>query len=86
MISDACSKHPQKEANGISQKEIERFGNSTNMSLYLDGPQAVKKSATAETRESKRQKAIEKLSNCTDTFKTRIDVGSRIRKQRYAIS
>jgi hypothetical protein len=53
------------------------------MSLYLDGPQAVEKSATAETRESKRLKAIEKLSGRLDIFEARIDEGSRIRKQQY---
>ncbi|KAG0277634.1 hypothetical protein BGZ96_002787 [Linnemannia gamsii] len=67
----------------ILQKEIERFGKKTNMTLYIDGPQAVEKSATAETRESKRQKAIEKLSGSLDTFETRIDEGTRIRKQHY---
>ncbi|KAF9141756.1 hypothetical protein BGX30_004171, partial [Mortierella sp. GBA39] len=82
-IRDAYSKHPQKEAHKILQKEIERYGTSTNMSLYLDGPQAVEKSATAEARESKRQKAIEKLSDSLDTFEMRINTGSRVRKRHY---
>ncbi|KAG9061324.1 hypothetical protein KI688_007302 [Linnemannia hyalina] len=53
------------------------------MSLYLDDPQAVEKSATAEARESKRQKAIEKLSDSLDTFEMRINTGSRVRKWQY---
>lgn len=65
------------------QKEVERFGKKDNITLYLDSPQSVEKSVTAETRESKRQKTIEKLSDCLDTFETRIDEGSRIRKHHY---
>ncbi|KAF9537310.1 hypothetical protein EC957_008485 [Mortierella hygrophila] len=53
------------------------------MSLYLDGPQAVEKSATAETRDSKRQKATEKLPDSLDTFEMRINTGSRVRKRHY---
>ncbi|KAF9907235.1 hypothetical protein EC991_011226 [Linnemannia zychae] len=79
-IRDAYSKHPENIANRILQKEVERFGNSLNMTLYLDGPQAEEKQNTAKTREAGRMKALDVLSTTMDTFESRMEAGLRIKK------
>ncbi|KAH7053611.1 hypothetical protein BKA57DRAFT_502069 [Linnemannia elongata] len=51
-IRNAYSKHTQDVANRILQKEVERFGNHLNMTLYINGPQPVEKASTAQVREA----------------------------------
>ncbi|KAG0301182.1 hypothetical protein BGZ97_002906, partial [Linnemannia gamsii] len=82
-IKDAYSKHPQNVANGILQKQVERFGSHLNMSLYFDGPQAVEKPNTAKTREAGRHKALDALSTSMDTFESRMEVVLRIKKHHF---
>ncbi|OAQ23058.1 hypothetical protein K457DRAFT_25436 [Linnemannia elongata AG-77] len=82
-IRNAYSKHTQDVANRILQKEVERFGNHLNMTLYIDGPQPVEKASTAQVREAARMKALDKPSTSLETFETRMVADLRIRKQHF---
>ena len=49
VIRDAYNNNSQETAHRILEKDIEKFGSALNMTLYVDGPQALEKSGTAET-------------------------------------
>ncbi|KAF9125383.1 hypothetical protein BGW39_007435 [Mortierella sp. 14UC] len=82
-IREAYSSHPQDIANSMLRKEVERFGNHLNMTLYIDGPQPVEKESTGQVREAARMKALDRLSTSLETFETRMEADLRIRKQHF---
>jgi hypothetical protein len=82
-IRSAYTSQPQDVANTILREKIEPYGHKGNMTLFIDGPQAVEKSLTAQTREAKRSKAMEELSKSLDVYESRLDGGLRLRKQHF---
>ncbi|KAI8599824.1 hypothetical protein EDD21DRAFT_416424 [Dissophora ornata] len=73
----------QDVAHRILEDDIKRFGNTLNMSLYVDGPQAVEKENTAKTREETRHKALVRTERSINTFEERLNSGMRIRKRHF---
>lgn len=82
-VKDAYSKHSHKVAHGILRREIERYGTTDDMTLYIDGPQAVEKMWTAHTRQAKREKAMVQLEGSLDAFASRMNNGFRMKKQYF---
>ncbi|KAF9912525.1 hypothetical protein EC991_010612, partial [Linnemannia zychae] len=83
VIQHAYCNNSQEAAHRILEKDIERFGNTLNMSLYIDGPQAVEKVNTARTREETRLKALDRTEKSIDTFEERLNNGMKIRKRHF---
>ncbi|OAQ24176.1 hypothetical protein K457DRAFT_24319 [Linnemannia elongata AG-77] len=51
VIRNSYSNNPPDVAHRMLEKEVRRYGSSLDMSLYIDGYQAVEKSYTAAERE-----------------------------------
>ncbi|KAF9118159.1 hypothetical protein BGX30_004787, partial [Mortierella sp. GBA39] len=83
VIQQAYSSKSSEVAHRTLEKDIERFGTKVNMSLYIDGPQAVEKENTAKTREETRHKALDKVEKSLETFEERLNGGMRIRKRHF---
>ena len=77
VIRDVYNNNSQETAHRILEKDIEKFGSALNMTLYVDGPQALEKSGTAETREKAREKALSRVKHGLDIFESRLDAGTR---------
>ncbi|KAK3813606.1 MAG: hypothetical protein J3R72DRAFT_61852 [Linnemannia gamsii] len=82
-IKDSYTKHSPEIAHEKLMREIERYGTTDNMTLYIDGPQAVEKMWTAQTREAKREKAMVRLDGNLDAFASRMNNGLRMKKQQF---
>lgn len=83
VICDAYSNHTPDVAHRMLEKNIMRFGTTLDMTLYIDGFQAVEKSDTSAVREQIRQKALERTSTALDTFESRLNSDQRIRKRHF---
>ncbi|KAK3809804.1 MAG: hypothetical protein JOS17DRAFT_780289 [Linnemannia elongata] len=80
---NAYANLPQEAAHRVLEKEIERFGTKDNLRLYIDGPQAKEKQNTAEARETTRERALERVEVCLNTFESRLNENMRIRKRHH---
>ncbi|KAG9067690.1 hypothetical protein KI688_011277 [Linnemannia hyalina] len=83
VIRNSYSNNPPDVAHRKLEKEVSRYGSSLDMSLYIDGYQAVEKSHTAAEREGVRDRAIERTTTALDTLESRLDNGLRIRKRHF---
>ncbi|KAK3826555.1 MAG: hypothetical protein JOS17DRAFT_832663 [Linnemannia elongata] len=83
VIRNAYANLPQEAAHRVLEKEIERFGTKDNLRLYIDGPQAKEKQNTAEARETTRERALERVEVCLNTFESRLNENMRIRKRHH---
>ncbi|KAK3820508.1 MAG: hypothetical protein J3R72DRAFT_502374 [Linnemannia gamsii] len=57
------------------EKKIMKFGTALDMTIYVDGLQAVKKSETSEARKQTRPRALERTP-ALDSFESRLNSGS----------
>ncbi|KAF9139896.1 hypothetical protein BGX30_007338, partial [Mortierella sp. GBA39] len=83
VIRNSYSNNPPDVAHRMLEKEVSRYGSSLDMSLYIDGYQAVEKSYTAAEREGVRDRALELTTTVLDTLESRLDNGLRIRKRHF---
>jgi hypothetical protein len=83
VIQHAYSTKSGDEAHRMLEQDIERFGNALNMDVYIDGPQAEEKRFAAASRETNREKALERAEAGLATLETRLSDNSRIRKSHH---
>lgn len=83
VIRNSYSKNPPDVAHRMLEKEVRRYGSSLDMSLYIDGYQAVEKSYTDAERERVRDRALERTTTALDTLDSRLDNGLRISKRHF---
>ncbi|KAF9316077.1 hypothetical protein BGZ91_005633 [Linnemannia elongata] len=83
VIRNSYSKNPPDVAHRMLEKEVRRYGSSLDMSLYIDGYQAVEKSHTAAERERVRDRALERTTTALDILDSHLDNGLRISKRHF---
>ncbi|KAK5816265.1 hypothetical protein F5H01DRAFT_202893 [Linnemannia elongata] len=83
VIRNSYSNNPPDVAHRMLEEEVRRYGSSLDMSLYIDGYQAVEKSYTAAERERVRDRALERTTTALDTLDSRLDNGLRISKHHF---
>ncbi|KAI8606021.1 hypothetical protein EDD21DRAFT_79587 [Dissophora ornata] len=82
-IRNSYSNTPQDVAHRMLEQEVSRFGSSLDMTLYIDGYQAVEKSDTAAEREGLRKRALERTTTALGTLESRLDQDLRVRKRHF---
>ncbi|KAG0379218.1 hypothetical protein BGX24_001266 [Mortierella sp. AD032] len=63
-------------AHKMLEKKIMKFGTALDMTIYVDGFQALKKSETSEVRKQTRPRALEPTLTALDSFESRLNSGS----------
>jgi len=73
----------QNTFNTIFEQHLISHGIPKTSVLYIDGPSPAEKSATRETRETKRTRALQKAQACISDMEVRVGGQRRVRKRDF---
>ncbi|KAG0292156.1 hypothetical protein BGZ96_004452 [Linnemannia gamsii] len=83
VLRNVYSKNPQDRAHALMLKELSRFGSTSTLVFYIDGPQAEEKADTFVVRDTARKQAAARCATSLDTLETQIQNNQHIRKRYF---